>query len=82
MSDKNIDGIPLAAGVSPDDDWIQTHSVTCAICGGYADERSTVDLWNKSQYPDGEAHSNCYEYAREKGITFAMNNLNPIVTPH
>lgn len=26
------------------DDWVDRHSVTCAICGGLADERRTANL--------------------------------------
>lgn len=41
--------------------WIDVHSVTCAICGQLADERETVDLWDKDDYPNGEAHLSCFE---------------------
>lgn len=26
-------------------EWVDRHSVTCAICGELADERETVSLW-------------------------------------
>jgi hypothetical protein len=37
------------------DEWIDSHSVTCKFCGGLADERETVRL------AEGEAHWDCFE---------------------
>lgn len=37
----------------PDEPWVERHSVTCAICGGLADERRTVDFVTNAadEYP-------------------------------
>lgn len=78
---QTIDGIPLAVGTSPDDHWIDAHSVTCPLCGGYADERETIDLWSKDKYPNGETHQNCYQYAEEHDIERAKEDLAALVTP-
>lgn len=52
-------------------DWIDRHSVTCALCGEPADERETISLWETdydgrmrervSDLPDGEAHKSCFD---------------------
>ena len=52
------------------------HSVTCAVCGGLADERETISLWaddydgpmraRVADLPDGEAHARCFD-AAERG---------------
>jgi hypothetical protein len=76
-----VDGIPLAAGVSPNERWIDAHSVTCPLCGGYADETQTIDLWRREEYPDGEAHPGCYQYAEAHGVERATRELEPLVTP-
>jgi len=45
-----------------DADWIDTHSVTCAICGGLADERETKNLYEDDDtHLEGEAHWECWE---------------------
>lgn len=52
-------------------DWVDRHSVTCALCGGLADERETISLWEDDRHdptmrkrvaamPDGEAHTECF----------------------
>lgn len=76
-----VDGIPLADGVSPDARWIDAHSVTCALCGGYADETQTIDLWPHEEYPYGEAHHGCHQYAEAHGAEQAKQELEPLVTP-
>ena len=76
-----VDGIPLAAGVSPDASWIDAHSVTCALCGGYADETQTTDLWRCEKYPNGEAHRGCYQYAEAHGVEQAKRELEALVKP-
>lgn len=62
------------------EDWIDRHSVTCALCGGLADERETQSLWPDDydeiepgapadlyeRLPDGEAHMGCFDRALEK----------------
>lgn len=56
--------------------WADAHSVTCALCGDFADERETVSLWPEDYtdpemratidgYPNGEAHQNCFEAAEQ-----------------
>ena len=76
-----VDGIPIAADVSPTDRWIDAHSVTCVLCGGYADETQTTDLWRRDAYPDGEAHPGCYQYAEAHGVEQATRDLEALVTP-
>jgi hypothetical protein len=78
---STIDGIPLAADVSPSDRWIDAHSVTCALCGGYADETRSVDLWDREEYPDGEAHVMCHGFAEVEGVERAKQELEAIVSP-
>jgi len=79
MKKTSDDDIRFAVGVSPDEKWIDTHSVTCALCGGYADERESESLWEKDDFPNGEAHSKCYLYARENSIKEARSNLVAVV---
>lgn len=54
-------------------EWVDSHSVTCALCGDLADERETISLWADDydgstplhkyipSMPDGEAHPSCFE---------------------
>ena len=77
--EETIDGIPLAVGVSSDDRWIDAHSITCALCGGYADERETVSLWERESYPNGEAHSKCFSFADQHSVEEAKDKLDAIV---
>jgi hypothetical protein len=76
-----VDGMLVAAGVDPDARWIDAHSVTCALCGGYADERESVKLRDRDGYPEGEAHATCFEYAEENGVRVAQESLDPLVVP-
>lgn len=46
----------------PSERWIDAHSVTCAICGALADERETLNLYDREQSRlEGEAHLDCWE---------------------
>lgn len=41
---------------------IDRHSVTCPFCGGLADERETVDLYEQDETErEGEAHRECWQ---------------------
>jgi hypothetical protein len=41
--------------------WIDVHSVTCAFCGGLADERETINLYEYDTEIEGEAHTDCWD---------------------
>jgi hypothetical protein len=43
------------------DRWIDAHSVTCALCGGLADERETIKLYDQDTELEGEAHPDCWD---------------------
>lgn len=61
--------------------WIDTHSVTCALCGTLADERETISLSSEeleeraaqpgsdidpTAWPEGEAHEDCWEDEKDE----------------
>ena len=56
-------------------------SVDCVFCDALADERETINLWNNPRFPDGEAHTDCYEEWTEKP-TYAALNLELLEATH
>lgn len=60
--------------------WVDTHSVTCPLCGDLADERETISLWNDPRLPDGEAHKSCYDEWQDKP-TYIVLDLERLYKP-
>lgn len=56
-------------------------SVDCVFCDALADERETIDLWNKPRFPNGEAHTNCYDEWQDKP-TFVVLDLDRLTALH
>ncbi|ELY58501.1 hypothetical protein [Natronococcus jeotgali] len=45
-----------------DNPVVDQHSVTCPFCGGLADERETIDLYEQDEIKrEGEAHRECWQ---------------------
>jgi len=57
-----------------DNPVIDRHSVTCPFCGGLADERETVDLYNQSDTVyEGEAHEQCWQDFQDHDCEFEFD---------
>jgi hypothetical protein len=67
-------------------------SVTCAICGGVADERETVSLWAEDHEPTptsnrqtvamlavGEAHTECFQRVADDPVLVPEDALDTIM---
>ena len=63
------DGAP-----DPSEQWIDIHSVTCALCGDLADERETIKLYEQDTDHEGEAHQNCWENLKDDDTTKDEDN--------
>ena len=54
--------------LGPTEHWVDVHSVTCALCGGLADERETIDLYENDTDLEGEAHKSCWEDHQDNDV--------------
>ena len=59
---------PAGDELGPTERWVDVHSVTCALCGGLADERETINLYEKDTDLEGEAHKSCWEDHQDNDV--------------
>jgi hypothetical protein len=49
------------ADIDTREQWIDAHSVMCALCGALTDEREAINLYEQDTGIEGEAHADCWD---------------------